>query len=94
MNYNRASYKEMMTSIKEYERQQQALEARLNDLLEEQALFKDNTFSYADEAREVYGELIKIKQYKESLIVTTSQIKAKRDKRKLKSKQKEKPIKK
>ncbi|MBC9826432.1 hypothetical protein [Carnobacterium inhibens] len=83
--YHRETYKEMIAKIKVYEIEEAKLELILNELLEEQLLFKDNTFAYVGEARKTYEKLIKSRRYKNELIEVTNKIQLKRNKRKNKN---------
>jgi len=75
------TYKSMMAEIKEGEEKEEKLEIKLNDLLEEQFLFKNDTFSYSMEAITIYTELIKIREKRIELIDLTTVMQLRREKR-------------
>jgi hypothetical protein len=74
-------YKNALNNIKALEEQEEALQDKLNELVEEQYLFKDNTFYYADEARILYKDIVEIKGKKDSLVGMAKRLKARRETR-------------
>lgn len=74
-------YQGMLNNIQLLEEQEEVLQDRLNELVEEQYLFKDNTFYYADEARELYKEIVELTSKKDNLKGMAKRLKARREAR-------------
>lgn len=74
-------YQGMLNNIQLLEEQEEVLQDKLNELVEEQYLFKDNTFYYVDEARELYKEIVELTSKKDNLIGMAKRLKARRETR-------------
>jgi hypothetical protein len=75
--------------IRLLEVEEQTLQDRLDELVEEQYLYKDNTFYYVDEARDLYRKIVKIKAKREAYVSKRNKMLAKRSNRKAAKKAKQ-----
>ncbi|MGB3160369.1 MAG: hypothetical protein WBA84_03885 [Carnobacterium sp.] len=81
MQPRRQTYKEMLSIIKALEVQERRLESKIGELVEDQYLFKDNTFYYVNEARIIYKELVEVRGNKKYYLALINLIYKKPNKR-------------